>query len=722
MHSLPPGDPAFGKADLSNCEREQIHLAGCVQPQGALIVAQEPDLRIVQASANAASFLGLDSSPQGRTLDQLPGDLADSIRPHLQEIANEIPGAFRCRVGSDLAEFDVVFHRPPRGGVVIELELAGPAVDLSKDVESALQAIRNAASLQELGDQTATLFKRIAGFDRAMVYRFDDQGHGEVFAERRNPDLESYLGQRYPASDIPQIARKLYERNRVRILTDVSDERIPLEPRLNPLTGEDLDMSLCFLRAMSPIHIEYLQNMGVRATLVASIIVGDKLWGLVACHNYSPRFAHYEVRAICELLAESVAMRVAALESFLHAQAELTVRRIEQRMLEEISRDGDWRSALFDGSPVILQPLNAVGSALLFEGQILTTGEVPGTQQLREIGAWLDAQQPPPVLATASLGRDEPAFESLAEVASGLVAARISSSPGEYLLWFRPARVRTITWGGNPFKPYLVGDDPMELSPRRSFEKWHQQVDGTSEPWSPADLTAAKVIGQAISDVVIQFRSVRVLVAQDQLSNVRRQVQSSDYPVIIADPDGQILVTNEAFEQLLQSSHPHLHRISDLPGFFEDPAELRSLFSTLLGRQRACRGEVQIRSRNAELQTLIIRGDPVLISPQRLLGYVVTFIDQTERRVAEAARRRFQQELVAPHPHNTLDAEYEPTYQNLMASIVGNAQLTAMEITDGVDPSRMPRMLESARRSVTRAAELLEHLVSHASNTGRRGE
>ena len=223
-----------------------------------------------------------------------------------------------------------------------------------------------------------------------MVYRFDDEGHGEVFSERRNPELEAFLGNRYPATDIPQMARRLYERTRVRVLVDVNYDPVPLEPRLSPITGQDLDMSLCFLRSMSPIHLQYLKNMGVGATLVVSLVVGGKLWGLVACHHYEPRFIHFEQRAVCELLAEAIATRIAALESFAQSQSEIFVQRLEQRMIEAVSREGDWRAAIFDSSQSILQPLGASGGALIYEGQIVSTGEVPGTQEIREIGAWLD--------------------------------------------------------------------------------------------------------------------------------------------------------------------------------------------------------------------------------------------------------------------------------------------------------------------------------------------
>ncbi len=709
--------PAFGEADLSNCEREQIHLAGGIQPNGALLVVREPELEVVQVSANASAFLGLGRSPLGCRLEALPGDLPARIRPRLGHPLHDIPSALRCRLGEPLRELDALFHRPPQGGLVIELEPAGPPVDTMAEVESGLQVVRTASSLQELCDETARLFRGIAGYDRAMVYRFDERGHGEVLSESRNPELDSYLGQRYPASDIPQIARRLYERNRVRLLADVNHPRIPLEPRLSPLTGEDLDMSLCFLRAMSPIHVQYLRNMGVAATLVASLMVGGKLWGLVACHHGAPRVVHYETRAICELLTETVATRIAALESFSQAEAELSVRRLEQRMVTVISRDGDWRTALFDGSPTLLHPVDARGAALLFEGEVLSVGEVPGTPELRSIGAWLDAREPVPVFGTDSLGAEDPAFESIRDVASGLLAARVSTAPGEYLLWFRPAQDRTITWGGNPFKPFVIGDDPSDLSPRRSFAQWHQQVEGTAEPWLPADRAAAKLIGATVSDIVLQFRSVRVLIAQDQLRTVRAQVQRSEHPVVIADPEGRILLTNEAFEALLRAAHPHLEWMTDLPPLFTESGEVRAMLADLVAKRRSRRGEFGLRAAGGSIRPLVIRADPVLAAPDRLLGFVLLITDLSQRREAEDARRRFQESLI---PGPSPEMAEGSGYQHLLAAVLGNAQLAGLEITEGVDLERVPEMLESVRSSVERTAELLEHLIAHAARSKSR--
>ena len=294
-------DLAFGQADLSNCEREQIHLAGSIQPHGALLVVREPDQAVVQASANAAAFLGLAEEPVG----PLPRPSSTATSPTASgrtSASRWTASRSRSAAGSATGTqpFDGLLHRPPEGGLVIELERAGPPVDLSRQVErGAADASSPAASLRALCDETARIFKDLTGYDRVMVYRFDERRPRRGLRRAaRSRSSSPILGNRYPASDIPQIARRLYERNRVRVLVDVGYAPVPLRPRLSPVTGRDLDMSLCFLRSMSPIHVQYLKNMGVAATLVVLAVVGGRLWGLIACHHYAPRFVHYEMRAV----------------------------------------------------------------------------------------------------------------------------------------------------------------------------------------------------------------------------------------------------------------------------------------------------------------------------------------------------------------------------------------------------------------------------------------
>ena len=706
--------PAFGEADLSNCEREQIHLAGSIQPHGALLVVDD-DLVIVQASANAPEFFGQVDDLLGLGLGDLDAELALRLRAVGADPLDAVPAALQCRVGRREIACDVLVHRPSTGGLVVEFEPAGEPLDFAEQVERALQKLLSTYNLKSLCDEAARIFRDISGYDRVMIYRFDEDGHGEVFSEQRRQDLEAFLGNRYPASDIPQIARRLYERNRVRVLVDIGYTPVPIEPRVAPGTGLELDMSLCVLRSSSPIHVQYLRNMGVAATMVGSIMVGGRLWGLVACHHYVPRIASFAVRAVCELLAEALGTRIAALESFFQGQAEISVRRLEQRMIEAITRKGDWQAALFEASDTLLQPVGATGAALLFEGQVQSAGEVPGTAELREIGQWLDAQPRSPFFATNALAAKLPAMGRLARVASGLLAAPVSTAPGEYLLWFRPERKHTVTWGGDPNKPVIVGNDPADLSPRRSFAQWHQVVEGTAAPWSARDLAAARIIGETVTDVVLQFRSVRMLIAQDQLNMVRRQVLESDLPVVICDSGGAVQLTNQAFDHLLPGSLTQgPHHIEELFQHFEDAALIRRRLRDVLGNLRSWRGEARLRG--DEGRALLVRADPVFSAPDRVLGFIFLFNDLTRRKEADAARRRFQEGVVASHRPRAgrLDSREDLVFRTLLASVVENAQLAALEITDGVEAERMPDLLESVRASVARTAEMLEVLIWHA--------
>ncbi len=709
--------PAFGEADLSNCEREQIHYAGSIQPHGALLVLQEPALVVVQASANAAAFLGQAGPLLGLTLDAICPALARLVTPRLREPMDQIPLALRGSIGTRQRPCDILVHRPLSGGLLLELEPADGSFDFARAVEKALQAILNAYTVQAVCDEAARIFRDIAGYDRVMIYRFDEDGHGQVLSEQRRGDLEPYLGNRYPSSDIPQIARRLYERNRVRVLVDINYQPAPIEPRLSPLGQAELDMSLCVLRSSSPIHVQYLKNMGVAATLVCSIMVGGRLWGLVSCHHYVPKHASFETRAVCELLSEALGTRIAALESFFQGQAEIAVRRLEQRMIEAITRKGDWRVALFEARETLLQPVGGTGAALLFEGSVQSTGEVPGTVELREIGRWLDKQPRAPVIAINSLRTHAPALAALTPVASGLLAAPISTEPGEYLLWFRPEQKRTVTWGGDPNKPVIVGNDPSDLSPRRSFAQWHQMVEGTAEPWTARDLTAARMIGDTVTDVVLQFRAVRMLIAADQLDQVRRQVVVSELPVVICGEDGEIRLTNAAFDALLPAafaSRPS--RLEELlPHFADQPLAQRRLRDVLTNR-RSWRGEVRLADGDGGERPLLVRADPVFSAPDRVLGFVFLFNDLTRRKDADAARRRFQDGIVERHRPRSgrLDSDEDVVFRTLLASIVENAQLAALEITDGVEATRMPELLDSVQASVQRAAEVLEGLIWHA--------
>lgn len=714
----PAASPAFGQANLSNCEREQIHFAGSIQPHGALLAVRESDGVIVQESENAAAFLGYAKPLRGAHLRKLGGDLWSRSRLYLDRPIDAIPVALRCAAGARGEPLNALLHRAPHGGLIVELENAGPSVDYTLAIQRGVDTILSSSTLRALCDACAGMFRDLTGYDRVMIYRFDDEGHGEVFSETRRPELEAFLGNRYPASDIPQIARRLYERNRVRLLADVGYTPSVLEPRLSPLTGEELDMSMCFLRSVSPIHLQYLKNMGVAGTLVVSLMVGGELWGLISCHHYAPRLIQFEMRAVCELLAEVMGTRIAALESFAQGQADLSVRRLEQRMIESVTREGDWRGALFDRARSLLLPLNASGAALLFEGKTQTVGDVPGSEEIRALGQWLQKRLNDGVFATSALPSQEPAFAPLTGLASGVIATRISSEPDELLIWFRKERVRTVTWGGNPFKAPSDGDDPNELSPRRSFAQWHQVVEGTSDPWTAADRAAARLIGESVTDVVAQFRSLRILVAQDQLEHVLRQVHCSNQQIVVAAADGAVIEANSALNLLLGLPRP-LHHLDELSAHFADPDEVEKRLRALRDSHTPWRGEALLVDQIGETRPIAVRADPVLASRERILGYVILFTDLTERRAAEAARRNFRDNLLLSQRRlmRRIDSSAALAVENVMSSIIDNAQLAALEIADGLDTAGIPDTLESVRASVARAAEVLEHISVGGAST-----
>ncbi len=434
------------------------------------------------------------------------------------------------------------------------------------------------------------------------------------------------------------------------------------------------------------------------------------------------------MRAVCELLAEVIGTRIAALESFAQGQAELAVRRLEQRMIQSVCREGDWRGALFDSSHSLLLPLNATGAALIFEGKTRTIGEVPGTEQICELGRWLAPRIAGGVFATSALAAESPDLAPLTGVASGVIATRISNEHDEMLIWFRKERVRTVTWGGNPFKPPSDGDDPSELSPRRSFAQWHQVVEGTSEPWSAADRAAARLIGESVADVVMQFRALRILIAQDQLEHVLRQVHSADQQIIVASPDGHVLEANRALNDLFGAPGQIKH-LDDLPGYFDNSEAVAQRLAALRDAGAPWRGEALLKTAQGATQPVAVRADPVLASRDRVLGYVVLFTDLTERKAADAAREGFRHSVMLSQRRlmGRIESSSVLSVEGLMLRIIDNAQLAALEIADGLDTSGIPETLESVRASVARAAEVLEQIsravdqVERERDSTRRG-
>ena len=734
--------PAFGQADLSNCERELIHLAGSVQPHGLLLVLDDAQEHVRQFSANASSLL-LGSASEtlfGLRLSSLQGNLQQQVQAAAAAQAGDAPVTVQChtaRQGRTL-HWEGTLHRNAGGLPILELEprplpeittitpSGGQLLDL---VAGAVQRFSYAASIGVLTDAAAQCFRDLIGHDRVMVYKFDADGNGKIVAEARDLRLDLLLGHHYPATDIPQRARELYLRNRVRVLVDVHYQpslvvtqhqpsqvvtehqpKFVLSP--TPAGGTELDMSMCYLRSMSPLHLQYLKNMGVTATVVVSLVREGRLWGLIAAHHYSPRNICRAVRAACDLLAEVVSTRIAAIENYAHAQVAVMVRRLEQRLIEATSTEGDWRMALFRSPGTLLQPLEATGAVLFVDGEILTTGEVPSTPELRELLRWVDSQATDSLFSCASVGKANAALDSLTPTASGVLAVKLSTTRPDYLMWVRREQLHSITWAGDPSKP-MVANNPLQLSPRSSFAAWSEVVRGTALPWTTAELAMGRAIGVALVDIIVQVHAVRLLIAQHQLAHVRATVLGSSEPVLIADTQGRQVTCNEAFALLTGCKVGAEVSLADALQCFEQPARMRQVLDNLRPGQPAWRGELSLARRGGTGLPVSVRAELVAARGGTPLGTIVTLFDLSDTKRAAEARRHLEASIqVASRAQALLQVAGEASSgsDQVISAILTNASLAAMDIADGAVGTPVASWLEELEASTKRATALYSQM------------
>lgn len=488
---------ARDELDLDECAREPIHVPGSVQPRGLLLVVQEAGAVVLQCSANVDVLLDRPvSAVLGRSLPEVLG--APAARVVLEQLAavpdhrTRNPGLVRLDLGGRETVMDVVVHRPPPATAadpgpvfVVELEVADGPRPLTfgstyETVRDAIADLNRTSTLTGLYDTAARHVRRLTGFDRVMVYRFDAEYNGEVVAEARRDDLEPFLGLHYPASDIPPQARAMYEKSWVRLISDVDYEPVPVVPTLDPLSGRPLDLTYATLRSVSPVHCVYLRNMGVRASMSISLLRDGRLWGMVACHHYAgPHAPAYGVRSAAEFLGVALSARlVAQVEDDLLAEE----RRSSGLMaaLVSASRDEDVQlAAALTRTDALLDLVPADGVVVGVGGDLAVRGRVPADDACRALVAWATTV-PDGVLATDRLA-EQPGAPDVPGVAGALALAL---PDGGAVVWLRDEVVRTVDWGGDPHdKPVVRLGGAARLGPRASFDLWREQVRGRSAPW-----------------------------------------------------------------------------------------------------------------------------------------------------------------------------------------------------------------------------------------------
>ncbi|MGO7670284.1 HWE histidine kinase domain-containing protein [Rhizobium ruizarguesonis] len=514
--------------DLTNCDREPIHQLGSVQPFGFLL-AVSSDWIVTRASANLAEFLGVAQADAiGRpVISLITPESLHAIRNKLTTLrgSDVVERIFGIALILDQNRFDLAVHLNG-GEVIIEGERRQEdrhdAASLS--MRSMLSRLDHTETLEAFFREGARQARALTGFDRVMVYRFDESGSGEVVAEAARAGIGSFLGLHYPASDIPVQARALYLRNLFRIIADVDAVAVPILPQRDE-HGQPLDLSMSVLRSVSPIHIEYLKNMGVGASLSISIVVDGKLWGLFACHHYGPRLPSAQSRSTAELFGQMFASRLESRERRLALDYETEARRIADRLLTSVA---DNASLLDDPAWLIEALADAIpadGIGVWINGRLALAGIGPDERSFAALVRHLNRSATGRIYAVDRLAEAYPDLE-VDDAVAGMLAIPISRSPRDYVVLFRQELVRTVRWGGDPHKPVEYGPNGPRLTPRKSFEAWSELVRGRSLAFTEAERRVAETIRVTLIEVVLRLT--------DEIS-MARQTANERQELLIAE-------------------------------------------------------------------------------------------------------------------------------------------------------------------------------------------
>jgi light-regulated signal transduction histidine kinase (bacteriophytochrome)/DNA-binding response OmpR family regulator len=522
------------QVDLSNCEPEPIHTPGNIQPHGVLLVLQDPQLKILQASRNTQEFLGIPAqSLIDRDLSILfDGEQIDRLNSYVLQENIEIfnPIKLSIEVQGQPVFFDGTIHRNDKV-LILELEPANYndtelPLGFYQLIKSTILKLKQSSDFRETTAILAQQVRKVTGYDRVMIYQFEPDDSGVVIAEDKPEELEPFLGLHYPASDIPELARKLYYNNWLRLIVDVNYQPVEIFPKNNPITNAPLDLSYSILRSVAPVHVEYLQNMGVSATLCIYLFRKKKIWGLIVCHHYSPRCVSFKIRKFCEFLGQLMSVELASRHE-----------RESERYRERIKKNQEKLKGIYcsidqanlieyfqENAEILLELVKAKGAAIYLEENLTLLGTTPPAQAVGELKFWLVKYSRKEIFYTNHLAQLYSKAKEFKDIASGLLAISIFLNQTSYhIFWFRPEVIQTVNWAGDPDKNISVGSNGiLQLSPRNSFELWKQAVIEKSRPWKQLEIDAALELRNTLMLALLEFSKAALQAAAERAEVANR--------------------------------------------------------------------------------------------------------------------------------------------------------------------------------------------------------
>lgn len=518
---LLPNSPLEGEPALTNCDREPIHIPESIQPHGYLLAVDASSGTIVSASENVGSLI--DDSPEqllGIRLGDRISELASLFERAASTSLSEGERADRQSFGTDL-KWLVTAHRCD-DRVIFEFERSSDGPAKVADLVGQLFIEIERQPIEAVYQTVVERVRRFTGFDRVMLYQFMPDAHGCVVAEAKRDDQEAFLGLHYPATDIPVPARRLYELNWIRTIADVDAPPV----RIHHLTDRPLNMTYANLRAISPIHIEYLRNMRVGASMSISVMSGNKLWGLLACHHNSAKIVSPQMRDACELCGSVLSAYLTSRRQQEYLRRQVQISDTIGQHLTVLSNYDELSAGLERSAEPLCTLFAADGLVWFSEAQKFFWGEVPNLNAIEQIAEELSQRPKETVSFTEELRRWLPDAANYRDRLAGMLAIRLGERVGGILLFFRKPFGETITWAGNPDK--TVVDETGRLSPRKSFEAWQEQVQDKCRPWTDADHEAAVTLATGMQRMVVE-QAERLRKSNDELRRLNTDLDAFAY-------------------------------------------------------------------------------------------------------------------------------------------------------------------------------------------------
>lgn len=502
------------KIDISQCDREEIHLIDCIQPFAALIEFS-PGGHILRYSENAPDFMAVDeiSFLKSQPEDLFPSGLWKVILNAASSLDqfNQIKRIFHVAgvLKDDLVDINICRSVD---GFIVEFEpcIGGIETDFMPDIRDVSAGIDPTNDIKSISQEAAEYIRYLTGFQRVMVYRFHEDFTGEVIAESADPALESYVGLRYPASDIPSQARALYQKNMIRIIADVEAAPVPLRHQPKDSASERLDLSMCISRCVSPIHIQYLKNMGVRSSMSISIVTSNGLWGMIACHNVAtPHYVSHPRRSAAELFGQIFSFKIGESEAIAQRNLLTQGQRAHARIMALFAGNSSLNENFEEVSTLIKSAIACDGVFAKLHGERLYSGETPGEAAMESIEKFLSNRSNNEVFATSKISAHLGALPEVDGVSAGMMAIPLSRVPQDYIILFRSEIAKTVRWAGHPDKQVVTIEGNTRLQPRESFAEWQQLVLGTSAEWSSRELLLADFLRSTLVEVLFRIGEER---------------------------------------------------------------------------------------------------------------------------------------------------------------------------------------------------------------------